>query len=98
MKDLNKVQEALEKKCRLEIKEAVTKIKNVLYELEDKYDDTAWYHITEINLWNQTISKDISFSQLENLTKEIEVSLTKKHMERMLEVKSKELLSKLEII
>lgn len=98
MKDLNKVQEALEKKCKLEIQEAVTKIKNVLSELEDKYNPGSWYEITKINPWDQTIDEEISFSELGDFTKEIEKSLTKKHMERMLEVKTKELLSKLEII
>lgn len=98
MKDLNQVQKALERKCKLEIQEAVTKIKNVLSEMEDKYNPGSGYEITKINPWDKTIDKEISFSELGDLTKEIEASLTKKHMERMLEVKTKELLNKLEII
>lgn len=98
MKDLNKVQQALEQKCKSEIREAKLKIYSILKDLEEKYNSTSYYHIEQASPFYENEKTETTLSNLSEFTLKIEETLIKKHLDKMLELKSKELLSKLELI
>lgn len=97
MKDLNKVQEALEDKAKKELLVIVRDFYHKLSELEEKYNKTNWYRMSKINLQGN-VQEAVSFSNANELTNELHQMLIKKHLDKMVEIKTNELLYKLKLI
>jgi hypothetical protein len=100
MKDLNKVQEALEDKAKKELLVIVNDFYHKLSELEEKYNKTNWYRMSKINLQGNVINRQeaVSFSNANELANELHQMLIKKHLDKMVEIKTSELLYKLKLI
>ena len=100
MKDLNKVQEALEDKAKKELLVIVNDFYHKLSELEEKYNKTNWYRMSKINLQGNVINRQeaVSFSNANELANELHQMLIKKHLYKMVEIKTSELLYKLKLI
>ena len=97
MKDLNKVQEALEDKAKKELLVIVKDFNHKLSELEEKYNKTNWYRMSKINLQGN-VQEAVSFSNVNELANELHQMLIKKHLDKMVEIKTSELLYKLKLI
>ena len=94
MENLNEIQQLLEVKCKMEIREAVMSFNKTLVELSNKYDSSNWYYIHREDPWNKTREEVISFSSEKNLIKEIEEMLISKHLPAMVKAKSKQLIDR----
>ena len=97
MKDLNKVQEALEDKAKKELLVIVKDFNHKLSELEEKYNKTNWYRMSKINPQGN-VQEAVSFSNVNELANELHQMLIKKHLDKMVEIKTSELLYKLKLI
>ena len=97
MKDLNKVQEALEDKAKKELLVIIKDFNHKLSELEEKYNKTNWYRMSKINPQGN-VQEAVSFSNVNELANELHQMLIKKHLDKMVEIKTSELLYKLKLI
>ena len=96
MKDTNAIEKALKNKCEQEIKQVVNVFMNELeVKLRGEYNSSNYYDFIGPNGNGKSSFHVMGTLQLENVLIKM---LERAHLEAMVEVKSKELIKKLELV
>ena len=99
MKNTNQVQKALERKVILELDDVADKMLEALCKLRAKYNTTPYHSLRGGYLGDDGLYRDnITSVDKESLKRIFKRMLSEAYGGKMLEVKTKELLSKLEIL
>ena len=91
MKDLNQVQNALEEKAKNEVRQIVENFIKEVNQMNDKYSGMRMFHLG-------SDERKRMFVDIGDLEKILNNALIEKHGEYIVKYKTKELLSKLELI
>ena len=96
MKDTNAIEEALKEKCKQEISEVVEVFMNELEtKIRDEYNYASYYDFSDPNGDNKSSFHVMGTDELRNVLFRM---ISNSHLESMVEVKSKQLIKKLELI
>ena len=92
MKSLNVIEKQLEDRCRKEIKEIVSKFISDVEKLEEQCG------LSSNSYSFDTKDSDLIYLKSHSLQQRLEWMLNKEHLSRMVELKSKDLLKKLDLL
>ena len=96
MKDTNAIEKALKSKCEQELKQVVNVFMNELeVKIRGEYNSSNYYDFVPPNGGGKASFHVMGTLQLENVLIKM---LKNAHLEAMVEVKSKELIKKLELV
>ena len=96
MKDTNAIEQALKEKCENEIKDVVDNFMSDLQsKIRSKYNEANYYDFTHPNSNGKSSFNVMGTQQLKSV---IFRMISNAHLDSMVEVKSKELIKKLELI
>jgi hypothetical protein len=98
MKTTNQIEKALKDKIKIEIAEVVGVFIRELKNLYDTYGGTNYYKIVSPSRVGYTKEQQITCLDKENLKSILEEMIRENHEEVMLKKKTKQLLTKLEIL
>ena len=91
MKDLNQVQNALEEKAKNEVRQIVENFIKEVNQMNDKYSGLRLFYLG-------SDERKRMFVDIDDLEKILNKALIERHSEYIVKYKTKELLSKLELI
>ena len=96
MKDTNAIEQALRDKCTIEINDVVDNFMSDLQsKIRSKYNEANYYDFTPPNSDGRSSFHVMGTTQLKGV---IFRMISNAHIDRMVEVKSKELIKKLELV